>query len=510
MVQVLDGSMKRHDACELSSFANSSNVFKLVLLGGVVLKFKDVLRKKIIDAINALPIDEIVVFAGPHLFALASDAKKEACLAAAIVKLDEESITAIGGWLEMLDDAQRGRLVNAILSGWVESQSDIDIESDPVMLGFMIGSLGGAMHTIPTHQAQIFEIFMRLPDSGKCWAIHGIGKSLHTLNARRRQLIVQAALDMEDELYKGPAMGGVALGLSALTEQQRNEVFNAILEFENEHELATYVIPDLCKEFRALTAEQQLRLAIAISEMLNEADQARSLNHIAPALSEISGLQYISILQVLCSCALSMSSEKHRANALGYLGIGFNRHDSLFGSDSAKHGQLAARVYNAVMELTSEDLKSRAIAGLGRGLLAFSAEQRSNLIKSCLNMKNEINKGGAIHGLGTCLPALTHEQRQKLINVSLSLTDESARAGAIAGLGMSIRILTAGQQASLVDAAINMGPEFKGWIISNLTQVKDIQQLGRLINSALALPPSTDGYLAQVQALASLVKSDLI
>lgn len=512
MDHVLTGSTKRQGVYDLSALENSSRFLKAALVGNSLLKFKHDLQKKIIGAINKLSVDDLIPFADSGLFALASDAKKEACLAAAIEDLDEISISALGGALEVLEPAQRSRLVNAILNARVDNDGDIDMENGHATIGSMIGSLGAGMHTIALHHAEIIDSIMKLPESGKCLAIAGLGQALHTLDTRSRELIVQAALDMEDENFKGTAIGGLAQGMSALTEQQRNAVFDAALQFEDENEFSDFVMPGLCTGFQTLTTEQQISLVNTVSEMTDEGEQARSLSSLGSALKNVGGSQYIYILEILSNSVLSMHSEQSKASALGFLGAGLNHENGLEDFHNEKHEQLVTNIFSAVMEIANEAHKSRAIEGLGGGLSAFSIEQRSSLVEACLNMRNEENKSSAVSGLGAGLQALTHEQQENLIDASLSMTNERAKSNAIAGLGKTLRTFTAEQQARLVDATVDMGIQFKGWVIAKLSSVEDLQQYGRLVDAALSLPPSNSSRLlsSQAQALASLIKTELL
>lgn len=513
MGHVLTESTKRQGVYDLSALENSTRLLKSVLAGNSFLKFKHDLQKKIMGAINKLSVDNLIPFADSALFALASDAKKESCLATAIEDLSENSITALGAALEELKPAQRSRLVNAILNAGIDNDGDMNMEDGPATIGSMIGSLGPGMHTITAHHAEIIDSIMKLPDSGKCYAIYGLGKALHTLDTRSRELIVQAALDMEDEEFKGGAIGGLAQGMSALTEQQRNAVFDSALQFEDESVFSNSVMHGLTEGFKALTPAQQLSLANTASQMTDESEQARSLNSLGAVLKEISGLQHINILEILSNSILSMQSESSKASALGFLGAGLNHDKGLEVSYGEKHEQLVTNIFTAVMEIPHEAHKGRAVAGLGGGLSAFSIEQRSSLVEVCLNMINEENKSEAIAGIGAGLQALTHEQRENLINVSLSMAYEKNKANAIAGLGKSLREFTAEQQAKLVDSTVNMGIQFKGRVIVSLRDVGDIQQFGRLIDAALSLPPTNAnaGLLSpQAQALASLTKTELL
>jgi hypothetical protein len=513
MGHVFTGSTKRQGVYDLRSLDNSTRLLKAVLAGDSLLKFKHDLQKKIIGAINKLSVGDLLPFADSGLFALASDAKKEACLAAAVEDLDENSIASLGAALEELKPAQRSRLVNAILNAGIDNDGDTDMEVGPTAVGNMIGSLSSGMHTITAHHAKIIDSIMKLPESGKCYAIGGLGKALHRIDTRSRDLIVQAALDMEDEEFKGGAIGGLAQGMSALTDQQRNAIFNSALQFENESEFSNSVMPGLTEGFNALTPAQQFSLANTVSQMTDDDEQARSIRRLGAALEEINGRHHIDILEILSNSILSMHSENSKANALGYLGPGLNHDKGLKGSYAAKHEQLVTNIFNAVMEIPHETHKSRAIAGLGGGLSAFSIEQRSSLVEACVNMRSEKNKSISISGLGAGLRALTHEQREKLINVSIIMVTDESKANAIAGLGNTLKAFTAEQQAKLVDSAVNMGIRFKGRVIASLRNVSNIQQLGRLIDAAVSLPltNANAGLLSpQAQALASLTETELL
>lgn len=510
MEHVFTGSTKRQGADDLSALEKSSRLLKAELEGNSLLKFKHDLQNKIIGAVEKLSVGELTKMADSGLFALASAAKKEACLAAAIESLDEGSICALGGALEVLDPAQRSRLVNAILNAVADDEGDIDMEDDHAITGNMIGSLGAGMHTIAIHHTDIIDSIMKLPDSGKCWAIYGLGKALHTLDTRSREIMVHAALNMEDEDSKATAIGGLAQGMSALTEQQRNAVFDAALQIDNESEFSDPLMPGLCLGFQTLTTGQQIKLVITVSEMIDEDEQTRSLRELGPALKSVNPHRYIDALETLRNSVLSMHSETNKALALGFLGSGLNDENSPDGFHNERYEQLATNIFSSIMELVSDLHKSLAVSALKDGLSAFTIEQRSSLVETCLNMKNEENKSRAVSGLRAGLQALTHEQKENLIEASLSMTNGMAKSDAIASLGEAISAFTAEQQARLVDAAVGEGILFKDRVIASLSGIEDIQQYGRLIDAATILPSSNSQgpFSPQARALASLAKTE--
>lgn len=482
-------------------------------VGHSLLDFKHDLQQRMIDSINRLSIDDLMPFADSDLFALASSEKKEACLSAAINSLDPDSLSALGRALEVLTPEQRYRLVGAILSVRVARDDGAtgDNETSHANKGDMIGSLGAGLPTITNQHAELVDSVLELSDSGKCWAIYGWGKGLHALDPHLRDRLVRAALHMDKEEFKSEAIGGLAEGMSVLTEQQRNALLGASLQFSDEHEFSNFVMPGLCKGLQALSPEQQYDVAFTVSQMTDEDEFARALCSLGPALKSVTGAHCIDMLRILSDRVSRLHSEQSKASALGHLGAGLHPLDGVDGFNDKQHGQIVSILLSMAMGMTREAYKSRVFAGLAGGIRAFSPVQREMLIDSCLSMENEINRGLAVAGLGASLETLTHDQKDNLLNVSVSLTHERIRSLAIAGLGKALNALTPEQQIRLVDAALGIGIQYKGVAIGGLRDVEDLRQYSRLVDSALGLPSSNSPGLPspQTQALASLTKRQL-
>lgn len=508
MGYVLTGSTMRQGTYDLSALENSNSVLKDNLKGDVLLKSKHDFQKKMIGAVNRLPIKILVKFSDTALFALASQDKIDACLDEVIKKFNNETITSsMVQAIEVLSPEQRTRLVKEVLSFGLDEDGDVDMD-DIVEKGCIIGSLGKGLNTVSDHHAEIIDAVLQMPDSGQGWAIWGLGEGLHALNATFRDRLVQATLNMKDEIEQGRAIGGLAEGMCALTEQQRDAVFNAVLQFQNEAVFSHFVIPGLCKDLQTLTWEQQCDLANVVSGMAKEGEQSIALESLGPALKSIKGPHYTDIIERLSNSVLSIHSEHHRANALGSLGAGLQPRNSFENANLETHEQLATTIFDAVMNLAAEVDRSQAIAGLGRGLSAFSPEQRNTLVNACLNMKNETNKGCALEGLGAGLEALNHNQKEALVNASLSLAHARTKAYAIVGLGAALKALTYEQQAKLVGAAIDIKDvQFRVLAIEGLRNVENIELYSRLVDAALNLPIYRPNLVSpQARALASLIK----
>lgn len=503
MGHVLSGTDKRQGVYDMSALKNSAYILKATLAEDQLLNFNYEVRKKIITAVDKLPLDALIKASSTDLFALASQEKKEACLVRVTDSFDAYKIYSMGRALEALNPEQRSRFVRFVLDfdTSTDDADDVDMARDfAIEKGNMISGLGAGLHSIAGHHSEIVKTILDMTDDSKGYAISGVAENFHAFDLTLREELVQAVLNIEDEQSKGKAIHGLGERLSALTDQQRNAVFEAALQFESESIFSQLVVPGLGAGVQALSQDQQRRLADAVSMMVNDTEQSRALSNLGEVLKNIEGSHYVDMFELLSNSALSMSTEEDKAEGLSGLGRGLHSGGGLEKYYSEKHEQQTIKLFDTVMSMKSDNHKSNSIAGLGSGMSALNAEQRDSLIHAVLGMPSEVDRANAIGGLGLGLQAVSFGQRESLVNACLSMADDMFKCWAIAGLAKGLHVLSAEQQVSLVDAALSLSAPHRAVVIDKLGGVKDRQQFQRLLDAALDLPATASPAQASLQA----------